>query len=88
MEFSPNVLYEDAHLIVCVKPAGLLSEPAEGKGFPDLLSAWYRSRNLPDTILTVHRLDRIVGGVMVFARTKEAAGRLTRMVADRKMVYI
>lgn len=86
MEFSPNVLYEDAHLIVCVKPAGLLSEPAEGKGFPDLLSAWYRSRNLPDTILTVHRLDRIVGGVMVFARTKEAAGRLTRMVADRKIV--
>ena len=78
-----QILYEDKQLVIAVKPAGVLSEPADGKGFPDLLSAHYRENGQPDTILTVHRLDKIVGGVMVFARTKDAASKLTRMVAER-----
>ena len=80
MEFTPEILYEDKHLVVCVKPAGLLSEPADGKGFPDLLEAY-----LGTPVSTVHRLDKIVGGVMVFAKTKIAASRLTQMVAERQV---
>lgn len=80
-----QILYEDPHIVVCVKPAGVLSEPADGKGLPDLLAARYRAQGQPDTVLTVHRLDKIVGGVMVLARTKAAASRLTRMVAEREI---
>ena len=36
---KPTVIYEDRQLLVCVKPTGVLSEVADGKGMPDLLSA-------------------------------------------------
>ena len=79
-----QILYEDAQIVVCVKPAGVLSEPSNGRGLPELLAARYRERGEKDTVLTVHRLDKIVGGVMVLARTKDAASKLTRMIAERE----
>lgn len=82
--FSPDILYEDRQLVVCVKPVGWLSEPG-GKSLPDALSAYYAARGESKDIFTVHRLDRVVGGVMVFARTKEAASHLARAVAAREV---
>ena len=79
----PQILYEDKHLLVAVKPAGWLSEPGGGKSFPDLLSACLTRQGKPGEIFTVHRLDRVVGGVMVFARTSKAAGVLTQAIAQR-----
>ena len=70
-----RILYEDASLILCEKPAGLLSE--EG-GMPDLL----RSQLGTKQVLCVHRLDRAVGGLMVYARRKEAAAALSRQIAE------
>ena len=80
MDLIPEILYEDKHIVICVKPSGYLSEPADGKGFPDLLSNY-----LGVQISTVHRLDKIVGGVMVFAKTKIAASKLTQMVANHEV---
>ena len=79
--FSIPVLYEDNHLLVVVKPANLPSQ-ADASGDDDLLSILKRyigeKYNKPGAVYLglVHRLDRPVGGVMVFARTSKAAARL------------
>ena len=82
---APEILYEDNDLVVCVKTPGLLSESGTGRNLPDLLSSHYRAQGKPDYVATVHRLDRIVGGLMVFARTPDSAGKLIRAVAERQV---
>ena len=74
-----ELLYADNSIAVCVKPAGVLSTDEPG-GAPDLLR---------DTLgdpgagaFTVHRLDRVVGGLLLLARTREAAAALGRQVMD------
>lgn len=69
-----KLLYEDASLLLCEKPAGLLSE--EG-GMPELL----RKATGAKEIFCVHRLDRETGGLMVYAKTKEAAAALSAAIA-------
>ena len=71
------ILYEDERLLVCVKPAGLLSERG---GLPELLEQQCGGRVYP-----VHRLDRDVGGVMVYARSRETAAALSALIAARRM---
>lgn len=72
-----EILYEDASLTVAVKPPDLLSEQApDGKGFADLLAA----RNRNGYVGVIHRLDRGVGGVMVYARTPKSAAKLSAAV--------
>ena len=83
---KPTVIYEDRQLLVCVKPTGVLSEAADGKGMPDLLSAACREAGKPDFIAGVHRLDRNVGGLMVFSRQKDMTGKLIAQVAEHRMV--
>lgn len=80
-----KILYQDNHILVAVKPVGYLSEPGGGKSFPDALSAHLREHGEKDEIFTVHRLDKVVGGVMVFARTQKAASILTQAVAAREV---
>ncbi len=78
----PNILYTDRDIIVAVKKAGLLSENGnEENSFPARLSAYLREQGQNDAVFTVHRLDRDVGGVMVYARTKYAAARLSAQIA-------
>lgn len=73
-----EILYSDDRVIVCIKPAGVLSTDESG-GMPELLRRELRD---PDAVVkSVHRLDRTVGGVMVYARTKRAASDLGRQVA-------
>ena len=69
-----NILYEDRELLVCEKPAGLISE--EG-GLPALLRA---ELSLPE-LYCVHRLDRETGGLMVYAKTRRAAAGLSAAIA-------
>jgi len=79
---TPEVLYEDNHLLVVVKPVGIPVQ-ADSSGDPDLaglLKAYIKEKYAkPGAVYLgiVHRLDRPVGGVMVFARTSKAAGRLS-----------
>lgn len=80
--FEIPVLYEDNHLLVVVKPANMPSQ-ADSSGDEDLLTALKRyigeKYQKPGSVYLglVHRLDRPVGGVMVFARTSKAASRLS-----------
>jgi len=75
------ILYQDPTLCVAVKPVGVLSEPTgAGSGMPELLS-----NQLGGECFTVHRLDRVVGGVMVFSRDKRFTGKLTAQVAEHKV---
>ncbi len=74
-----TVLYRDEGLIVAVKPAGVLSEDAVG-GMPSLIREALGSPGA--YVGTVHRLDREVGGVMVYALRHGMAGRLSEALAD------
>lgn len=82
------ILYEDNHLLVVVKPPGVPSQEDES-GDPDMLSLLKadlkRRYAKPGNVFLglVHRLDRPVGGVMLFAKTSKAASRLSDAVRTR-----
>lgn len=83
---EPVILYEDAHLAVCCKPVNYLSEDDGGvKCMPRWLREHYQAAGKPDYIATVHRLDKVTGGVMVFSRRKEVTGKLTALVAEHRI---
>ena len=71
---SVKILYEDTALVLCKKPAGLISE--EG-GLPGLLREEIRSAEL----YCVHRLDKAAAGLMVYAKTRQAAAALSEQIA-------
>ena len=73
-----NVVYEDADLILCEKPAGVLSEEV---GMPALLRAELGA----EEIYCVHRLDKETGGLMVYARTGKAAAALSALIAEGRL---
>ena len=72
-----ELLFYDNDLVVCIKPVGLDSEHQVPETLKKLLGG---------EIFTIHRLDRNVGGVMVYARTKIAAAALSRSVQEGSMV--
>ena len=74
-----ELLYCDNYIAVCVKPAGALSTDEPG-GVPELARA--ALGDLSADVRTVHRLDRVVGGVMLLARSAEMASALGRQVMD------
>lgn len=71
-----EIVYFDNDIVVCVKPAGVLSTDEPG-GLPEILRA-----ELGGEIRTVHRLDRATGGLMVLARNKSAASELSRQIRE------
>ena len=83
-----HILYEDPHLVICCKPVGVLSEDGQaGRCMPQLLREHYRSLGQKNPyIATVHRLDKITGGVMVFSRRREVTGKLTAAVQAHEIV--
>ena len=74
-EFS--IVHTDPAFVVCIKPPGVLSTDEPG-GVPDLCREALNDPN----IRTVHRLDRVVSGLMVLARTKRAASELSQQIRD------
>jgi len=81
-----EILHEDEQLLVIAKPPGLLAQP-DHTGDPDVLTLGkqrLRERGAPDPFLgLVHRLDRPTSGVMVLARTSDAARVLSRQFRER-----
>ena len=74
-----ELIYVDSDIVVCVKPARVLSTDEPG-GLPDLVR---EALGDPRTdIRTVHRLDRVVSGVMVLARNARAASELSRQIRE------
>lgn len=78
-----DTLYEDEHLIVLDKPAGLLSVPGRGEaGAINLLAA---ARTRWPELQVVHRLDMATSGLIVFARTATAQRQLSIAFAERRV---
>ena len=72
-----EILYSDRDIAICVKPVGLDSEEQVPAAMKEQLGG---------EVFPIHRLDKNVGGVMVYARTKAAAAALSRAVQDGTLV--
>lgn len=72
-----ELIYQDKDIVICVKPAGVLSTDEPG-GLPDLVREALGDTN----VRTVHRLDRTVSGLMVLARRSKAAAELSRQIRE------
>ena len=74
-----EIIYQDKHIIVCVKPPRVLSTDEPG-GMPQLVRD--ALGNPQADVRTVHRLDRVVSGLMVLARSAVAASELSRQIRE------
>ena len=74
-----DILYADQDILVCIKPARILSTDEPG-GLPSLVRVALGDEKAD--VRTVHRLDRVVSGVMVLARNAKAASELSRQIRD------
>lgn len=88
-----NILYEDEKILVVEKPAGMEAQSARSFE-PDMVSEIKKHINRVSPkqgepyVGVIHRLDKPVGGVMVYAKTKEAAESLSRQVSQHQMEKI
>lgn len=83
-----KVLYEDNHIIVVEKPPNIPSQgdKTNDENMLDIIKGYIKEKyNKPGNVYVglVHRLDRPVGGVMVFAKTSKAASRLSEQVRNK-----
>ena len=86
----PDILYEDNHLIVVNKPAGMLVQGDQTGDIPlvDILKDYIKKKyQKPGKVFlgVIHRLDRPTSGVVVMARTSKALQRMNQLFADRKV---
>jgi len=85
-----SVLYEDNHLIIINKPAGALVQGDKSGDTPisDAVKAYIKEKyNKPGEVFlgVIHRLDRPVSGIVVFARTSKALERMNELFRDKKV---
>lgn len=85
-----NVLYEDNHVLVVEKPMNMLSQgdSTKDEDLLTLVKEYIKEKyHKPGNVYAglVHRLDRPVGGIMVFAKTSKAASRLSQEIVDHKI---
>lgn len=74
-----ELLYQDRDIVVCVKPPRVLSTDEPG-GVPELIRTALHDSQA--NVRTVHRLDRVVSGLMVLARNAKAASELSRQIRE------
>ena len=72
-----EILFSDKEIVVCIKPVGMDSE----QDVPQALQ-----QQLGGEIFTLHRLDKNVGGVMLYGRTKASAARFSRLIQDGQLI--
>lgn len=76
-----EIIYQDQDILVCIKPPRVLSTDEPG-GLPDLIRQ--ELGDLTADIRTVHRLDRVVSGLMVLARNPASASELSRQIRENQ----
>jgi 23S rRNA pseudouridine1911/1915/1917 synthase len=84
---NANIVYSDNHLLVVEKPADMATQP----DLTELAKAWVKKKyQKPGNVFLhpVHRLDKAVSGLVLFARTSKALSRLQEMMRERKIVKI
>jgi len=90
---EPVIHYEDNHLIVVEKPAGMLTQ-ADASGdisLMDVVKEYIKVQyNKPGKVFLgmVHRLDKPVSGIIMFAKTSKAASRLSRSISSREVIKL
>lgn len=72
-----EILFSDSQIVVCIKPVGMDSE----QDVPASLA-----QQLGGEIFTLHRLDKNVGGVMIYSRTKASAAKFSKLIQDGLLV--
>lgn len=72
-----EILHQDKDIVVCIKPVGLDAEHEVPQALKQALGG---------EIFTLHRLDKNVGGVMIYARNKKAAAAFSRMIQEGSLV--
>ena len=77
-----KILFEDEQIIVCIKPEGILSQ-SDSKGGESMITQL--EEYCGTKIYPLHRLDREVGGVMVYAKTQKAAAMISKDIAEQKL---
>lgn len=83
-----KILYEDNHLLVVEKPAGLPTQPSEHShdSLEEQAKRWIKiSHNKPGNVFlhAIHRLDKAVSGIVVFAKTSKALSRLNDAIRKK-----
>ena len=79
-----DIIYEDKEIIVCYKPSGVATQTAN-LGSPDLVSMlknYLAKKGEGNYLGVIHRLDQMVSGLLVFAKTKKAAANLSKQIQD------
>ena len=76
-----EILYEDKYCIACVKKPGMLSEECDS---PESLPLILRNEHNTD-IFTLHRLDKPVGGVILYAKNKKAASAFSSLITENRL---
>lgn len=87
---KPTILYEDNHLVAVNKPAGLATQPSRehAVSLEDQLKAELKAKyNKPGAVFLhpVHRLDRPVSGIVLFAKTSKALTRLNEQMREHRI---
>jgi 23S rRNA pseudouridine1911/1915/1917 synthase len=90
---TPEILYPvmgtncnaESGAVVAIKPAGVISEDAGEGSMPRLLATVLAGRGITGRIMTVHRLDKIVGGLMVYSLGEKSAAALTAQIGGREV---
>ena len=78
-----EILYDDNYITVCVKEPMMLSEKSStGNDIISALDEYYNQSGQSANAYPIHRLDFGVGGVMVFAKSHEAAAKMSALIAD------
>lgn len=82
-----EILYEDKDIIVVEKPYGIASQTERGstEDMVSLLMNYLHEKSEPPYVGVVHRLDKNVAGIMVYAKNKNSAAVLSRQIADNKI---
>lgn len=90
---TPEILYPamgagcaaDFGAVVAIKPAGVISEDAGEGSMPQLLAKVMAGQGITGKVMTVHRLDKAVGGLMVYAVDEKSAAALTVQIGGREV---
>lgn len=78
--------FEDENIIVCVKPAGVLSQSSEnGKNMVSILNEYFESTGQKCEAYPVHRLDRETSGLIVYAKNSRSAAKLSEQIAKNEI---
>ena len=85
-DIKNRILYEDTEILVCKKPAGLAVQSAKmgQQDMVNLLKNYRAMKKEEPYIGLVHRLDQPVEGVMVFAKSKQAAANLSKQISEKQ----